>query len=113
MQLEQTEKWWDTPLNKRIGGARGSRVASPRLHMALIGGLFAAYFWLTSYARETDAIRALPPPPCPPPPPSREALSSTVTTEIDFLKRVEVEGKMPEHVPQKRSLVRQLDAYRY
>ena len=113
MQLDQTDKWWDTPLNKRIGGARGNRMASGRVHAVLIGTIFGTYFWLTSHIHETETIKQLPPPPCAPPAPSREALSTTVTTELEYLRRVEVEGKMPEHVPQKRSVVRQLDAYKY
>eukprot|EP00658_Telonema_sp_P-2_P059347 TRINITY_DN48208_c0_g1_i1.p1 TRINITY_DN48208_c0_g1~~TRINITY_DN48208_c0_g1_i1.p1 ORF type:complete len:109 (+),score=12.94 TRINITY_DN48208_c0_g1_i1:68-394(+) len=80
MQLDQTDKGWDTPLNKRMGSARGNRMASGRVHAVLIASVFGTYFWLTSHIHESESIKHLPPPPCAPPAPSREALSTTVTT---------------------------------
>lgn len=103
MTVFSLEKWWKRKDHRKIRGARGARFASLKFHAFFLVSIFG----LVEYVfRSTDTFTArhFVDPPVPAPPPMSKSLGYAVTSEMPHLRRLEVEDRVPAHLPQKESL---------
>lgn len=99
MQVENIDRFWDPSANRNIKGPKGNRMGGRGAHLLLWGSALSLYLYFSSYRTDRSHYKA-PPPPCAAPAPYREALSIETTCEQPHLRSLEVETKIPDHVPQ-------------
>ena len=102
MDVRNPDKWWKSKDHRRIPGARGQRFASLRTHLLYVCGVFAVHQYIVQGGSE-HVYRA-PDPPVEAPPPLNKSLGYSIASEMPYLKLMETEDHIPEHVPQKVSL---------
>lgn len=95
--IREETPWWKLNNHKRIRGARGSRIGSPRMHLAM-GIVAFGVVWHVVGSDMWSAPR-LEEPPCAPPPKPAAALSYTKLREMPMLQRRLLEAEPPAHIP--------------
>lgn len=99
MEFKDAEKWWKRKDHRRIHGSRGHRFVSLKFHAIFAVGVVGSLEYLLR-ADDVPVYRA-PAPPVEAPPPLPKSLGYTLTSESPYLKSLELEGAIPQHVPQK------------
>ncbi|CCW67795.1 unnamed protein product [Phytomonas sp. Hart1] len=102
MSYFRTDNWWKRRDHRRIRGARGQRFLSLRMHILFIVSVlsFLEFYMIRSTDIEPYHIA---PPPVRPPPPLARSLGYSLTSEMPYLQTLELEDRIPDHVPQKYS----------
>lgn len=96
-------KWWKRKDHRKIKGARGARFASLNFHYVF----FFSIIVLVEYImRSTDSFQGdqhyhIADPPVPAPPPLEKTLGYSLTSEMPYLKSLELERTRPAHIPKK------------
>lgn len=102
MDVKNPDKWWKSKDHRRIPGARGQRFASLKTHLLYVAGVVAVHQYIVQGGAE-HVYRA-PDPPVEAPPPLPTSFGYSIAAEMPYLKLMETEKTIPEHVPQKVSL---------
>lgn len=105
MTIATIPQWWKGKDHRRIRGSRGQRFLSLRVHGVIFAGLWGLFHWTFRHDVGDDAMFTVPAPPgLVVPPPLPRSLAHTTTSEMPHLKSMEIEDRIPEHLPQKVSV---------